>query len=162
MRGYKIVDMLQAFGLLFAHIITIVETLLTRSDQLKFWIFLQKLEDLYGNDSGYIKSVYVDLKKSFFKKVWVLLGLSLVVELTLMISLCFALDTKHQYGRNTNVGNWGITIFAVKAGRGRHITQIMVVSILKVHIDIFNDHITMLKRNIKNPNIQENFQFNCT
>uniref|UniRef100_A0A240SXX3 Gustatory receptor n=1 Tax=Lutzomyia longipalpis TaxID=7200 RepID=A0A240SXX3_LUTLO len=143
--GAGIVNYLQGICFFLTHITVMIETLATRKQQLQFWDFLKKIENLYGDEVEEIKLKYITCKRIVARKFWILLGFSIAIEITLLAILI----------RNRSRGiqvmsdweTWVVFVLSVVVGRIRHLSHLVFIEILKVHLEIFNNSLMKLKGN---------------
>uniref|UniRef100_A0A240SXP9 Gustatory receptor n=1 Tax=Lutzomyia longipalpis TaxID=7200 RepID=A0A240SXP9_LUTLO len=147
-RGIEIITFTEGIGLFVTHFIVNVETLCTRNQQLNFWVIVDKIEKQYTTkELEGIKRNYVSCRKMFDQKMWILLAISIGIEIILLYILL-----THRYSREQvieDVPTWSVYIFSVMVGKVRHLSHLLVIDILKIHLEIFNNSLVEFKENLK-------------
>uniref|UniRef100_A0A7G3B355 Gustatory receptor n=1 Tax=Lutzomyia longipalpis TaxID=7200 RepID=A0A7G3B355_LUTLO len=140
------VHFFQAIGLHLTHLTVMLETLATEKKQLNFWKNLKNIERFYGPELKDVKLKYIQCKRIVVRKILILLGISLLIESIYV--------TNHFYNHGRietfvfDVLSWILNIASVMVGRFQHMSHLIVIEILKVHLEIFNNSLMKLKGNI--------------
>lgn len=143
----EIVDYIQCLCIYFTHLVLTIETLCTRNSQLRFWYYVKKTEGLYLNNIEDVTNAYAQFKKPVFQKILILLALSIVLEGYLVIN--YIVYKEQSNAVIYTLLPWLLNIYSVMAGRARHMSHILAIEILKMHIEIFNNSLIRLNRKFK-------------
>uniref|UniRef100_A0A7G3B6J2 Gustatory receptor n=1 Tax=Lutzomyia longipalpis TaxID=7200 RepID=A0A7G3B6J2_LUTLO len=137
------VHLIQALGLHLTHLTVILETLTTTNKQLYFWQNLKNIERFYDEEMTEVKLKYIQCKRIVVWKIWILLATSFLIETILVINLLLYYEWIGPI--MSDVFTWSLNIVSVMVGRFRHMSHLLVIEILKTHLEIFNNSLVKLK-----------------
>uniref|UniRef100_A0A3F2ZEG0 Gustatory receptor n=1 Tax=Phlebotomus papatasi TaxID=29031 RepID=A0A3F2ZEG0_PHLPP len=147
-KANAFINFIQGVGLMSIHLATSIETLFTRNQQIRFWNCLKKIEKLYPHNFEEIQNKYQALKRTTEKNFWIFVITSIIIEVVFSYFMFSSNDLKADWLKNAAIA-WAMYIISVLIGRIRYLSHFFVVGILKIHLELFNNSILSLKRNLR-------------
>lgn len=140
----EIMGILLIFAIFINGLIIVMETFLTKHQQYRFWNLNKKIEKQYFKHSPNFTKNYEVLSKSVKYKFYIVFFSSFAVESALVIAAyCF--------GEFLKIGKtWAhimlFNMYGVLVGKMKHLSHLLTVEILNMHIRLFNEKLYTLKR----------------
>uniref|UniRef100_A0A240SXZ3 Gustatory receptor n=1 Tax=Lutzomyia longipalpis TaxID=7200 RepID=A0A240SXZ3_LUTLO len=143
----EILVYVQLLIIFFTAYIIVLEVVLTKAEQLRFWGFIKKIEELYLDGSLNLDLKYKKFSRYQIRRIVGMFIFTIAIYVFVVSVSRFFEDTENM------ATNWTVTwlfyYYAVLVARIRHHSHILVIQILKMHVEFFNEDLERMGKILK-------------